>query len=359
MKKAISLICVFVLVLMMTACSGSAPAANSSSTAAASPAPADDSAPAPDSAAPVDNDKITIAYCVKTLQEERWQREIEGCEAAAKELGVEFISNVANGDAQMQISQIENLVTQGVDVILVTAVDSGALSNAIESARNAGVKIVIYDQPLENSGGDAFVGYRDETNGELIASTIRDLNVSGNVALLHGDETSGISLLVKGEKDVLADCDVEIVFEQYCLNWGAEAALAHAQNALTLQNNDIQAFVCMNDGIASGAIQALEEVGLAGQVVVTGMDCELSAVQRIVKGTQTSTLYKDSNALSRAAIETALALAKNEPVQSEFSINFNVNDMPHVVVNSVVVTKDKVDSVLVDGGIFTKEEIYG
>lgn len=303
--------------------------------------------------------EITIGYCVKTLQEERWQREVEGCEAAAAELGVNFIVNVANGDAQLQTSQIENFVTQGVDAILVTAVDTGALANAIEDAQRAGVKIVIYDNPLENSAGDAFVGYRDETNGELIASIVKDLGVEGNVALLHGDETSGISLLVKGEKEVLAECPVEIVFEQYCLNWGAEAALAHAQNALTLHDNDIQAFVCMNDGIASGTIQALEEVGLAGQVVVTGMDCELSAVQRIVEGTQTSTLYKDSNALSRAAVEAAVALVKGEEVATEYTVNFGVNDMPHVVVYSVVVTKDNVDSAIIDAGVYTQEEVYG
>lgn len=275
MKKGLSLALALLLGLTFAACN------TGGNEVAPAPAASEPSAISDSEGAGLQGtggDEITIAYCVKTLQEERWKREVEGCEAAANELGVNFISNVANGEAQLQISQIENLITQGVDAILITAVDTGALANVIEDAKNAGVKIIIYDNPLENSYGDAFVGYRDEQNGEMIASIIKDRNVSGNVALLHGDETSGISLLVDGEKGVLSDCPVEIVFEQYCVNWGAEAALAHAQNALTLHNNEIAAFVCMNDGIASGAIQALEEVGLAQNVVVTGMDCELSAV---------------------------------------------------------------------------------
>ena len=114
----------------------------------------------------------------------------------------------------------------------------------------------------------------------------------------------------------------------------------------------------MNDGIASGAIQALEEVDMDGKVAVTGMDCELTAVQRIAKGTQTSTLYKDSEALSRAAIETAVKLAKGEELDTEESINFGINDMPHVVVDSVVITKDNIQEEIIDKGIYTEDEVY-
>lgn len=302
---------------------------------------------------------ITIGYSLKTVQEERWQRELDGCQAAADELGVELVYQVANGDAQTQVSQIENLITQGVDVIMVTAVDAGALTNVLQEAADDGIKVLIYDQQLQNTYGDAFVGYEDYTNGTLIAQVLEDLQVSGNVVLLHGDKASGVENIIEGEKSVLENLDVNIVMEQYCQNWGAEAALGYAQNALAENDNDIAAFVCMNDGIASGAIQALEEVDMDGQVVVTGMDCELTAVQRIAAGTQTSTLYKDSTTLSRAAVETAVALAKGETIESDNTINFGVNDMPHVVVNSAVITEDNIQTEIIDKGIYTSEEVYG
>lgn len=304
-------------------------------------------------------DDITIGYSLKTVQEERWQRELDGCQAAADELGVELVYQVANGDAQTQVSQIENLITQGVDVIMVTAVDAGALTNVLQEAADDGIKVLIYDQQLENTYGDVFVGYSDFSNGTLIAQVLDDLSVSGNVVLLHGDKASGVENIIDGEKSVLENLDVEIVMEQYCQNWGAEAALGYAQNALAENDNDIAAFVCMNDGIASGTIQALEEVDMDGEVVVTGMDCELTAVQRIAAGTQTSTLYKDSEALSRAAVETAVALAKGDEIESENTINFGVNDMPHVVVNSAVITADNIQTEIIDKGIYTSEEVYG
>ena len=302
---------------------------------------------------------IKIGYSLKTVQEERWQRELDGCQKAADDLGVEFFYQVANGDAQTQVSQIENLITQDVDVIMVTAVDAGALSNVLQEAKEDGIKVLIYDQQLENTYGDAFVGYSDYSNGTLIAQVLADKEVSGKVVLLHGDKSSGIEKIIEGEKSVLDELDVEIVMEQYCTNWGAEAALGYAQNALAEQNNDIAAFVCMNDGIASGTIQALEEVGMDGKIYVTGMDCELTAVQRIKAGTQTSTLYKDSDALSKAAVETAVALAKGEDVSGEETINFGVNDMPHVIVNSAIITEDNIQTELIDKGIYTEEEING
>ena len=306
-----------------------------------------------------DSGEIKIGYSLKTVQEERWQRELDGCQKAADDLGAELLYQVANGDAQTQVSQIENLITQGVDVIMVTAVDAGALSNVLQEAADDGIKVLVYDQQLENTYGDAFVGYSDYSNGTLIAQILADKEVSGKVVLLHGDKSSGIEKIIEGEKSILEDLEVDIVMEQYCTNWGAEAALGYAQNALAEQKNDIAAFVCMNDGIASGAIQALEEVGMDGKVVVTGMDCELTAVQRISAGTQTSTLYKDSDALSRAAIETAVALAKGEEIKSENTINFGINDMPHVIVNSAIISEDNIQSELIDKGIYTEEEIKG
>ena len=242
---------------------------------------------------------------------------------------------------------------------MVTAVDMGALTNVLETAKEEGIKILIYDQQLQNAYGDAFVGYEDYTNGTLIAQVCKEKNISGKVVMLHGDKASSIDNIVEGEKAELEGLDIEIVMEQYCQNWAAENGLSYAQNALAQFNNDIAAFICMNDGIASGAIQALEEVGLAGKVVVTGMDCEVTAVQRIAAGTQTSTLFKDSKVLSRTAIETAVKLAKGEEIKAEKTINFGVNDMPHVIVNSVVITADNIQSALIEPGYMTEEEIFG
>lgn len=352
-KKFLALLLALTLVLALAACGGNTEPTDeepkTTDPAATEPASSEDN---------TDNDTIKVAWSLKTLQEERWQKELEGVEAACADLGVELIYQVANGDAQTQIAQAENMMSQGIDVLMVTPADAGAMANTLMAAHEEGIKVLIYDNQLDNCYGDVFVGYNDFTQGGLIAQILVDQNVSGNIVMLHGDQSSSISRIVDGEKDKISGLDVNIVMEQYCQNWAAENALAYAQNALA-QYDDITAFVCMNDGIASGTIQALEEVGLAGKVVVTGMDGELTAMQRIVAGTQTSTLYKDAAVLSRTAIETAIKLAKGEEVVSDYTVNFGVNDMPHVVVAATIITKDNIDAEIIDTGIFTHEEVYG
>lgn len=302
---------------------------------------------------------ITIGYSLKSVQEERWQRELDGCIAVTDELGAEFVYFVANGDSQQQISQIKTMISQGVDVIMITAVDAGALMSVIDEAKEEGIKILIFDQQLQNSYGDVFVGYDDFDNGAIIASPLQALNIAGNIVLLHGDKASGMDELINGEKSVLAELDVNIAMELYCQNWAEENAFSCAKKALAEMGSDISAFICMNDGIASGAVQALKEYGMTGKVVVTGMDSELTALQRIVKGTQTSTVYKDSSILSKIAIETAMALAKGEEITANQTVNFGKNDMPHVVVKSTVITKDNIDEKMIDTGYYLHKEIYG
>lgn len=303
--------------------------------------------------------EITIGYSLKSIQEERWQRELDGCIEKADDLGVEFVYQVANGDVQKQISQIETMITEGTDVIMVTAVDAGGLTAVLEEARERGIKILVYDQQLQNSYGDAFIGYDDFDNGVMIASPLEILNVTGNVVLLHGDKASGMEKVIDGEKSVLDKLDVNVEMELYCQNWTEENAYICAQETLKEYNNTIAAFVCMNDNIASGALKALEEVGKEGEVVVTGMDCELTALRRIARGIQTSSVFKDSSILSATAIETAVELAKGERIQADQVINFGENDMPQVTVKSVVITKDNMNKEIINKGYYTYSEIYG
>ena len=308
---------------------------------------------------PVMASDITIGYSLKNVQDDRWQRELEGCIEAADDLGAEFVYLVANGDTQRQISQIETMIEQKIDVIMVTAVDAGSLTTVLDEAKDAGIKILVYDQQLQNSYGDVFVGYDDFSNGVMIASPLEMFNVTGNVVLLQGDKASGMEELISGEKAVLDELDVTVVRELYCQNWAEENAFSCAKSALADLNNDVDAFVCMNDRIAAGAVAALEDAGVAGDVVVTGMDCELAALRRIAEGTQTATVFKDSSILSRTAVETAIALAKGEEISTDRTISFGKNDMPHVVTKSTVITKDNIDEEIIDSGYYTYEEIYG
>src|SRR5437660_9053619 len=106
-------------------------------------------------------------------------------------------------------------------------------------------------------------------------------------------------------KPPIVSGDIKIISDQLAREWKAEEALRITEDALTRTGNKIQAIVASNDGTAGGAISALEAAGLAGKVLVTGQDAQRDAVQRIVKGTQTMTIYKPIVALAFGAVDAA------------------------------------------------------
>jgi len=131
------------------------------------------------------------------------------------------------------------------------------------------------------------------------------------------------------------------------------------EDALTRTGNKIQAIVASNDGTAGGAISALEAAGLAGKVLVTGQDAQKDAIQRIVKGTQTMTVYKPIQPLAFGAVDAAIKLAHKQPVETHDKINNGKKDVPAILIQAIAVDKSNVDSTVIKDGYFTRKDIYG
>jgi len=311
------------------------------------------------------NEDKVIAFSVKTLKEERWQNEVEDLQKYADEAGVKFTYQSADDDSDKQISQIENYIVQEVDVLIVAAVDCGAVSNVLDNAHENGIKIICYDDDLTDAWVDVTVGRDNYEVGKAISSIALEEARPGNYVFIYGDQASGntVSLFANGMKDELAplfeDGTATLVTEQYCINWAAENALAHVENALSKYNNDIAAVICMNDSTAEGAIEALSAQELNGKVIVTGMDGQLTALQQIVKGNLLSTVYKSTDDQTKAAMEVAVALAKGEEFEFDSTKNYGKNDVKFVAVGFDVITAENIDEIIIDKGVFTHEEVYG
>src|SRR5256712_5284404 len=152
--------------------------------------------------------------------------------------------------------------------------------------------------------------------------------------------------------------DIKVIPEQSAREWKAEEALRITEDALTRTGNKIQAMVASNDGTGGGAISALEAAGLAGKVLVTGQDAQKDAMQRIVKGTQTMTVYKPIKPLADGAVDAAMKLARKQPVETQDKINNGKKDVPSILIPPIVVDKSNVDITIKDG-YHTREDIYG
>src|SRR5258707_8575370 len=234
---------------------------------------------------------VRIGFSMDTLKEERWQRDKQLVEQRCKEKGAECQVLVADGNDSTQVNQCETFLTQGVDVLIVAPHNGQIAASIVESAHKQGVPVISYDRLIRNADVDLYVSHQVVKIGEMQAAYALKYAPKGNYVLIGGSQTDNNAvLLVQGQINILQPAvdrgDIKIVTMQYAREWLASEALRITEDALTKNNNNIQAIVASNDGTAGGAISALPPQ-LVGKILVTGQDAALDAVQRIVEGKQT------------------------------------------------------------------------
>ena len=312
------------------------------------------------------NKKIKIGLSMDSLRVERWRKDRDIFTEEAKRLGAEVIVQSADGDEQRQNEQAENLITQGVDVLVVIPKDSVAAAQIVKSAHEEGIKVIAYDRLIRDSEPDLYISFDNEQVGYLQAEYLLRKKPKGNYFLLGGAPSdNNAQLLRKGQRRALKSAidigDIKLVAEgnHWAVNWDPNDALNKTEQVLTQANNQIDAVVASNDGTAGGVIQALEGQNLAGKVLVSGQDAELAACQRIVKGTQTMTVYKPIRLIAKEAAKAAVALAKGEKVEgANQKVNNGKVDVPSILLTPIQVDKDNLDEVVIEDGFHTREKVY-
>ena len=270
----------------------------------------------------------------------------------------------ADSDDNVQTQQSENLLTQGVNVLVVIPHNGEVAASIVEASHRQNVPVVSYDRLIRNSAPDLYISFDNEKVGEMQAKRyLVDHAPKGNYVLIGGAPTdNNATLFRKGQMNILKPSidrgDIRIVADQWARDWLASEALRHTENALTQANNNVVAVVVSNDGTAGGAIQALEEQKLAGKVLVSGQDADLAALQRIIAGTQSMTVYKPVAQLARRAAEAAVALAKRERVESTSAINNGKVDVPSVLLEPIVVDRSNIMETVIKDGYQKFDEVY-
>ncbi len=311
------------------------------------------------------NDDIKIGVSFGTLQEERWEAERVRMLQRAEELpGVKLIYTDANHDAQTQNSQIENMIVQGVDVLVIGPQDASAAAVGAAAAKAAGIPVISYCRVVDYDQLDVIVSYDYVTIGEENMKLAIENVPTGNYVLVNGhdadsvphDENKGYHSVIDQHVNSGA---INIVFDQYIENWSPEGAMAAVENILTKYDNNIQAIICNNDGTAGGAVQALIAQKLAGKVYVAGMDAELAACQRVAEGTQTVTVLTGYNPLADAVFDAAMELATGKELTG---VNADTvikgSSIPTIRVAPVMITKDNLYQEIVATGFRALEDVY-
>lgn len=307
-----------------------------------------------------------IGLSMDTLKEERWQGDRDMFVRRATELGAEVKVQSANSLDTQQISDVQALITSGVDALVIIPHNGAAMAKAVAMAREANIPVLAYDRLITGCDLDVYMTFDNVKVGELQAKFLAEkfAGAGGKKRLvrIYGSKTDNNALLFKqGQDNVLAPLiksgAIEVVHEDWAEDWRPENAKKIANAAIT-KAGSFDAILASNDGTAGGAIQALTEEGLVGKVLVTGQDAELAACQRIVAGTQAMTIYKPLTRLATQAADIAVQLARRRPIIAKAEIDNGKIKVPSVLLDVISVTKENMRETVIADGFHKEAEVF-
>jgi len=309
----------------------------------------------------------TVGVSWNNYQEERWAlRDEPNIQAALDEVGAEYISADAGSSEEQQASDIEQLLADGADVLIILAQNTETILPSVEAAIDQGVPVVGYDRLIESADA-LYVSFDNVRVGEMQAEAVLEVVSEGNFVIIKGNGADANSDFLRqgytnvGVPDVGENSDtITIVGETYTDNWDPALAQTHMEQFLTENDNEVDAVLSENDGMAGGVVAALEAQGLAGQIPVSGQDGDIAALNRVALGTQTVDVWKDARALGRAAGEAAVALCEDADLAAvPDTVEFESpggNTLASILLEPIPITQDNLDVVL-DADWITEEEL--
>jgi D-xylose transport system substrate-binding protein len=254
----------------------------------------------------------SVGVSWSNFQEERWKKDEAAIKEALRRSGARYLSADAQGSNEKQLADVEALITKGAKALIILAQDANAVLPAVNRAKEAGIPVVAYDRLIEDPGV-LYLTFDNVEVGRMQARAVLADKPKGNYVFIKGSPTDpNADFLNSGQRQVLKPAidkgDIKIVGEQYTEGWAPEVAQKNMEQILTKNNNKVDAVVASNDGTAGGAVAALRAQNMVG-IPVSGQDGDIAALNRIAKGEQTVSVWKDARELGKAAGTFAAKLA--------------------------------------------------
>ena len=307
---------------------------------------------------------LTVGVSWSNFQEERWKTDEAAIVAALEEAGAEYLSTDAQSSSSKQLSDVESLIARGADALIILAQDSEAIIPAVQNAWNNGIPVVGYDRLIDDDRA-FYLTFENTEVGRMQARAILAVQPTGNYVMIKGSPTDpNADFLRSGQQEVLQDAidagEIRIVAESYTDGWLPSNAQRNMEQILTAQNNEVDAVVASNDGTAGGVVAALQAQGLDGAIPVSGQDADHAALNRVARGTQTVSVWKDARDLGQRAGEIAVAMAEGVAMSDiEGAVQWETPSGTMVwaeFLSPVPVTEDNLE-VVVDAGWISRETL--
>lgn len=362
MKKVTAIVLAWVMVFALAACANGGNGSSSGSG---------------------NSEKGTIGIAMPTKSSERWVNDGNNMVKEFKALGYGTDLQYGEDVIENQVSQIENMITKGVKVLVIAAIDGGSLTDVLQKAHDQGIQVVAYDRLIMNSEyvdyyatfdnfkvGVQQASYIEEKLGlkegkgpfniELFGGSPDDNNAyffyDGAMSVLQPYIDSGKLVVRSGQTKM----------EQIAtLRWDGATAQARMDNLLSAHytSENIDAVLSPYDGISIGILSSLKGVGYGSgskpMPIVTGQDAELASVKSILAGEQTQTVFKDTRELAKKAVSMVQSILEGTEAEVNDTKTYDngVKVVPSYLLEPVSVDKENVEQALVDTGYYSKEDL--
>lgn len=284
----------------------------------------------------------------------------------AASLNCEVLVTDAQSDDKLQKNQANELIKNGVKVLVIMAVNANTAAEIVRDAHNAGVKVIAYDRIINNCDVDFYISHNNYNVGKYMADYALKYKPQGKYLLLGGDKGDRNAISVKnGQMDAIRSNvqsgKIKIVYNVYIEDWSIENAYAEMKKYLKLSGNDVPDVILASyDGLGYGANMAFDELGVdASNTLITGQDAEPKAIKNIVSGRQTMTIFKPLKILAESAVEIAIKLFNNQKIDYSSKVFNNRIDVPTILFDPIVVDKSNIKETVIKEGMVKESEIYG
>lgn len=262
-------------------------------------------------------DGYVIGIDFPSQNQARWGFEARMFQEQVEKNGDTAIVNYANYSTSKQTSDVETMLQQGVDVLVLSPVDSTAAAALITRAQAQGVKVITYDAGVSGASADYAVERNNYDAGKLHVESALRAVPAGNYAIIRGDKSTSVAQGMGRAYDelLLTNPDVRVVYDQWTPAWDSAQAQRNAEAALLDNSNNIDAFIVSWDDGAQGVVQALKTARIApGQVYVTGTDGAIPSLANIASGWQSETVWTPIDEAAVSAADLAHALASGDGI---------------------------------------------
>ncbi|MEV0325965.1 multiple monosaccharide ABC transporter substrate-binding protein [Micromonospora echinospora] len=335
--------------------------------------------------------ELTIGVSMPTQTSERWIADGNSVKEKLEAKGYQVDLQYAGDDIPTQSQQVDQMITQGADVLIIAAIDGTALSGQLQAAADAKIPVIAYDRLIRDSPNvDFYVSFDNykvgvaQANALLVGLGLLDRNGAKGTAtgpfeveLFAGSlDDNNAHFFFRGATDTLKpfiDAGTlrvksgQVKIEQVAiLRWQQETAQKRMEDLLTSSYNDgstVDGVLSPYDGLSRGIITALQNAGYGAAAkkmpVVTGQDAEIASAKLINEGVQGSTIFKDTRLLAEQAVVAAEAFLKEKKPEANDTTTYDngVKVVPSFLLPVQTVYKDDIKPVLIDSGYWAAEEV--